>query len=307
MFPSVTSVGLVGKAPAQADFIRVEAGEAAAQELLRWVQEADDGLRRTTPTPPFLPTSFVFASSTLRNALVGALAPSRDQVGRVFPLAVFATLPAADLASRFALVPLAFRNFLAAARVLLDDSATLNTGQLSERLRGVPRPTDLEWRAAEDERRSLLEQGTAPWVTELMEVGGPLGPHYALRTFITACKERANEPPRASIVVSCPLGAAGPFPWLELAGRILHWRAHPPPFVWTEAAPSRLLLSLAASAGSSLSYLTRPDASAPSLWPLQTTHAPAQQAARDGLSAEHRTTIDEKRGSMGELFTSLAP
>jgi type VI secretion system protein ImpM len=307
MFPSVSSVGLVGKAPAQADFIRIDAADAAAPELLRWIQEADDGLRRTASTLPASSTPFVFASSTLRSALVGALAPSRDQVGRQFPLAVFAALPAAELTNRYMLVPLAFRSFFGAAAALLDGAQTLSTAQLTERVRGLPRPTDLEWRSAEDERRSLLAEQNAPWLTELAGIGGPLGPHYALRTFITACNERAAEPPRSSIVLSCPVGATGPWPWLELAGRILRWKAAPPLFVWTESTPRRLLLSLGATFGPALSYLARPEASALSLWPLQTSNAPAQQAARDGLSAEHRTAIEEKRGSMGQLLSSLAP
>ena len=252
-----------------------------------------------------MPTGFVVSNATQRNALVGLLAPSRDQVGRSFPLAVFAAVPAAELAGRFVLAPLAFRGFLGAAAALLEAAPTLNAAQLTERVRALPRPTDLDWRSAEDERRSWLEQGSSSWLTELTDKGGALGAHYALRTFVTACKERAAEPPRAWIVLSCPLGVDGPSPWLELAGRLLRWKAQPPPFVWTLAEPPRLLLCLGASPGASLSYLARPEASASSLWPLQTTNAQAQHAARDGLSAEHRNALEEKRASMAQLLTSL--
>jgi type VI secretion system protein ImpM len=307
MSPEIASVGLVGKAPAQADFIRVDAGDAAAQEFLRWIQEADDGLRRTGSALPPRPTAFLFTAATQSNALVGVMTPSRDQVGRVFPLAVFAVAPAASLADRFALVPLAFRSFLAAATALLEEAASLTAAQLTERVRALPRPSEVDWRTAEDERRALLEQASASWVSELVDLGGPLGPHYAFRTFVTACKERAGEPPRAAIVLACPLGVGGPLPWLDLASRILRWKAQPPALLWTESAPPRLLLCLGGSLGNALSYLARPDTSAPALWSMKTAHVPAQEAARDGLSAQNRTAIEQKQGSMAQLLTNLAP
>jgi type VI secretion system protein ImpM len=295
----------VGKAPAQADFMRIDA-DASAQELLTWMEQSDDTLRRAGGALPPTPTAFVFSAPTLRNALVGVLAPSRDQVGRVFPLAVFAVLPAAPLSDHYRLVPAAFRGFLAAAGALLQEAPTLSATQIAERVRALPRPGESEWRSADDERRALLEQPNASWLTELTALGGSLGPHYALRTFVAACRDRAAEPPKSAIVLACPLGAAGPMPWLELSARILRWKGQPPAFLWNEAAPPRLLLTLGSSPGSSLSYLARPDSNAPSLWSLLTSHAPSQQSARDGLSSDQRAAIEEKRGSTGQLLDSLA-
>jgi type VI secretion system protein ImpM len=306
MFPSVASIGLVGKAPAQADFMRIDAADASAQELLSWLEQSDDALRRTGAALPPTPTAFVFSGPSLRNTLVGVLAPSRDHVGRSFPLAVFAVLPAAALSDHYRLVPAAFRNFLGASGSLLQEAPSLSAAQIAERVRALPRTGESEWRSADDERRALLEQPSASWLTELTELGGPLGPHYALRTFVAACRDRAAEPPKSAIVLACPLGAAGPMPWLELAARILRWKGQAPALLWNEAAPPRLLLTLGASPGSSLSYLARPDSNAPSLWSLTTAHPPSQQAARDGLGADQRAAIEEKRGATGQLLDSLA-
>jgi type VI secretion system protein ImpM len=306
VFPTVNGVGMIGKAPAHADFVRIDAGDPSAEELLSWIEETEDSLRRAGAALPALPTYFVFCSPTVRSALVGVLAPSRDQVGRTFPLAAFASVPIASLSGHFTLIPLAFGDFLAAGAVLLDEAPSLSAPQLAERARRLPPPTEREWQRADERRRLLLDQSSEPWLRNLEETGGTFGPHYAFHTLITACKERTAEPPRTPLVLLCPLASEGPLPWLELVSRLLRWRSQTPPFVWTEAAPARLLLCLGTSTAASLSYLARPETSAPSLWPLRSQSASSREAARQAFSAQQRTTIEEGHASIAALISSLA-
>jgi type VI secretion system protein ImpM len=306
VFPEVQGVGVIGKAPSHADFVRIDAGDPSAEALLSWIEEAEDSLRRAGASLPASPTYFLFCSPATRNALIGALAPSRDQVGRSFPLAVFASSPVASLSGQFALVPLAFGGFLAACAAMLGEASALSAAELSERARRLLPPGERDWQRAEEQRRQLLDHSSETWLRKLEETGGTFGPHYAFQTLIAACRDRSAEPPRTTLILSCPLNGEGPWPWLELTSRLLRWRTQPPPLLWTQAAPARLLVCLGPSNAASLSYLARPEASAPSLWPLSSPSAPSREAARQAFSPQQRTTIEEGRATIATLIASLA-
>ncbi len=306
MFPIVQGVGVIGKAPAYADFARIGAGDPSAEELLVWLEGTEDSLHRAGASLPSSPTYFLFSSPTTRSALVGVLIPSRDQVGRSFPLAAFALLPATSMAEHFTLVPKAFSGFLAAGSALLAEAATLNAAQLAERTRALTPPNDRDWQGADEQRRLLLDQSNESWVRKLEESGGSFGPHYAFHTLIAACKDRASEPSRTPLVLLCPLGAEGPSPWLELVARLLRWKTQAPPFVWTEATPPRLLISLGVSSATSLSFLARPEASASSLWPLQSQNASSREAARQAFSPQQQATLEAGHASIAALISTLA-
>src|SRR5216684_2408769 len=151
--PALLAPGLVGKIPAQADFVRINANERTALELARWLEEAQESLRRAgSPLPPG-PIFFVYSTPLARNVLIGALVPSHDQVGRAFPVAAFAPLESKEAASHFPLVPLAFSQFLGAAAALLASVPRLMTSKIVEQLNSLPRPGAGEWSVAEEQRR----------------------------------------------------------------------------------------------------------------------------------------------------------
>src|SRR5262249_59524182 len=50
--PVVLAPGLVGKIPAQGDFVRINAADRTALELVRWLEEAHELLRRTGSALP---------------------------------------------------------------------------------------------------------------------------------------------------------------------------------------------------------------------------------------------------------------
>ncbi len=80
---------LFGKTSTQGDFLRLRIGNPDAVFVQRWIEESH--LRRVGFGAP-VPTQrvhFVIAPPGSNNLLVGALGPSRDAVGREFPLAVF--------------------------------------------------------------------------------------------------------------------------------------------------------------------------------------------------------------------------
>jgi type VI secretion system ImpM family protein len=305
IFPLVQGLGLLGKAPARTEFIRHNSADPASEALFRWLEEGQLGMSRSEASLTSVPICFVFCAPSLRNALVGALVPSRDKAGRSFPLAAFARVSASEICANFAVLPIAFREFLLSVSRLLKEASNLGLSQVDELLRRLPLPGPREWQFAQDQRATFLAKPSAGWIGSLFNYGGALGPHYAFHTFAKACRQREYQNGHTRLVLVCPLGEQGPLPWLELAGRRLLWESQPPSFVWTEASPPRLLLSIGPRFPASLSYLGRPDSS-PMFWPLKTEHPSAMVAARHALSLEQCRAIEDGDVSNDALLSRLA-
>src|SRR5690606_3002352 len=125
-------IGLLGKTPRQAEFIRFNAATPLALQLYGWMEAGVERTRRARADLPAEPVSFVFTAPGQKQALVGLMAPSRDSVGRDFPLAFFTEVSSADTAARLALTPEAFQPFLRAAGALAQAAAELDVPQLLE-------------------------------------------------------------------------------------------------------------------------------------------------------------------------------
>ncbi len=302
--PTPQAPGLYGKIPAQGDFIRSNVADPAALEFTRWLEEAQEGLYRTGAALPDLPVCFLYASGGAKNAVVGALVPSRDSVGRVFPLAIFVPVDAVGLARRFARLPLAYAGFLGEVARLLGEASTLSAAELTARVRALSAPGAPEWDFAEGMAQLLLDRAADGLLASVSTGEG--GAAYGFRTFLSACAtDRAEPPARTRVVLECPLAGEGPAPWLDLATRALAWRQQPPAFLWTEAAPPRLLLSLGAPPPALLSHLARPDSRLSVVWPLRTAQVVAQQAAAQALSAAQREALSSPEWSISRVFSAL--
>jgi type VI secretion system protein ImpM len=302
--PATQAPGLYGKIPAQGDFIRANVVDPAALEFTRWLETAQESLYRTSAALPDFPVCFLFTAAGARNAIVGALLPSRDLVGRVFPLAIFLPVDAASLAHRFAHVPLAFVGFLGEVVRLLRESSKLSTLELSSRVRELPLPGAPQWDFAEGMVQTLLDGPAQALLASISDGGG--GPAYGLRTFLGACStDRAEPPARTRVVLECPLVGEGPAPWLELAAKALAWRSQPPAFLWTEAAPQRLLLSLGTPPSVLLSHLARADSHPSVVWPLRTSQTVAQETAEQALTPPQREALASPDWSIARVFAAM--
>ncbi len=302
--PATQTPGLYGKIPAQGDFVRANVVDPTALEFTRWLETAQEALYRTSTVLPDFPVCFLFTAAATRNAVVGALLPSRDLVGRVFPLAVFLPVDAGALARRFAHVPLAFVGFLGEVVRLLRESSHLTTAELASRLRELPLPGPQQWDFAEGMAQTLLDGPAEGLLASVSDGEG--GPAYGFRTFLAACAtDRAEPPARTRVVLECPLVGEGPAPWLELASRALAWRQQPPAFLWTEAAPQRLLLSLGAPPPALLSHLARSDSRLSVVWPLRTSQPAAQKTAEQALGPLQREALASPSWSIARVFAAL--
>ena len=286
MHPSSVRVGLVGKAPCQADFLRLQATSPLALALQAWLAEGVEAARAARCALPTGTVYFLFTSPRERDVLLGVFAPSTDGVGRDFPLAVFTELPAPTAANQLALLPMAFAPFLGAGAALLRDAAALDLSGLTARVRALPFPQPEELARARRHLQGVLtSRRGAELLGPLNASGeGPGGAYYALHTFRTACEgERGRQRAAANVVLECPLPPGlGPSVWLELATRLLRWPVQPPSLLWSEVPEPRLLLGLGSLGPEVFPHLARPSRGSPRLWPLRTTRGAAIEQAEIG-------------------------
>jgi type VI secretion system protein ImpM len=295
------SVGVYGKIPAQADFVRVNAGELSRLGLDRWFQEAHEVVHGERGRLPEEPAFFALAPAGARVVFLGALAPSQDAVGRVFPLIVFATLDAAPLADGFPLIPASYHRFFAAAAALLQGIDTVTTAELAARAQTAA--TALSPDRPPDVAAQLSGERVAPLGLAL---GGlPHGAAYALRTLLIGCERSRAAPatPTSLITLDCPAPTdATRLFWLELLRRRLGWRDTLPSFIWTRQDTSRLLVTLGTPATAILAFLANPRHKSGRFWPLRTEVDAALENAFAALTPEQRTTLENPGATLSDLL-----
>ncbi|QSQ24825.1 type VI secretion system-associated protein TagF [Pyxidicoccus parkwayensis] len=303
-------IGLLGKTPRQAEFIRLNAATPLALQLYNWMQEGVERAGRARVDLPSEPVNFVFTVPGQKQALVGLMAPSVDSVGRAFPLAIFTEVASAATAPRYALTPEAFQPFLRAAATLAAAARELEVPQLLERAAVLPLPGPGDFSVAQRLRdATLAEHRTHDLLNPVVEGAPEGGRYYALHTFLTACVgERGREQSAAGVALDCPLSTrVGPVAWLELSSRLLRWPHQPPAFFWSEGERPRLLLSLGAATPALFLALAQPSRPGAQVWPLRTERPAAIDNARKGLKAAARQVIDAPSTTLEQLLRALAP
>ena len=302
----MSELGLFGKIPAKGDFIRHNVTDDVARSFEQWVQESNDALRGAGGELPEHPVRVVFTPPGSAKSVVAALVPSQDQVGRKYPLVLFALLPSADAAAHFSTLPVAYAPFLDAAVALGRQAAQMELDPLRAAADALPRPDGAGLSRARDIAAKTLAHPLADEVHGRLFGGGVDGMHlYAYQTFLTACQDAVkNDPGKAATVLDCPIHVdVDLFVWLELARRVYGFPPAHPSYFWVEDPAPRLLLSLGPAPLNVLQFLAKPDMENQRLWPLTTQREKAVDAARGSLGPAL-----EQMGSapLGGLMDTLA-
>jgi type VI secretion system protein ImpM len=303
------TVGIYGKIPAQGDFVRVNASDGAAHALDQWVQESLEALQRGGVELPQEPVYFLYhGANAALPGVAGVLVPSRDSVGRQYPLIVFARVEPGFLATRFSGVPTGYDLFLHDAARMLESVERLDAPSIAARARAlrVPSPHEL---AQVDVVCNHVLQTTAAGDVQWRLFGDPNGAkqYYAFKTAIEACDTTRTRPPRVPITLDCPVASdVDLFLWLEVARRRLYGSPVVPSFVWTEGASPRLLLTLGAATGTSLRFMAKPSDTANQLWPLVTTRADMIEQSRQTIAPHWKQALDTAQIPLEFLLSTLA-
>lgn len=303
----MSAVGLFGKMPAKADFVRHHIAEPAARVFDNWLHQGVETLRMTNNSPPNSPVRFLFAPPGTGQVLVGMMVPSQDQVGRSFPLSAFFPMDAAYFSRRFAGIPVACDPFLEGLSRVLSQAHQMSFEQLVSHLEAVPVPAAAQFQAAQEVGTRIQQAVLAEnFLSGSFDMAAGEH-HYGIYALTTACQYVHGKPPeQAGTILDCPLSAdVDLYAWLELASRLLAWDIQPPSFFWVEAPVPRMLLSLGAVHTQILRWFSDPQATHERLWPLKTEHEPSRQQARERMEQQLAAFAPGAGATLGQLLYAL--
>lgn len=305
------SVGAFGKLPAAGDFVALGASAPIGQAFQRWLMEENDLLAARQKVLPGPPVRFLYRESQATAALLGVLGPSRDTVGRSFPLALWTSVDLPTAALHYPYLPAAYASFLDGAAHLVQAAAGLDPSTLSQRLSALPRPATHDLEGARNWTYEALN--ATPGQTILEALFGPL--HYGiyfhgLHMFRSACQRvRGQDPGAATVFVECPCADDLQLAfWLVLARNQLRWVETPPSLFWNDPGnpDHRLILGLGAPTSGSLQFVADPTVRAERLWPTRTASLACITAGREAMSPAELRSFDPPAPTASSLLAALA-
>jgi type VI secretion system ImpM family protein len=309
--------GAVGKLPARAEYLPVPTHAPSFAAFDAWLSDATEwAIARSGPRWPeaFAQGAmhgFVFHAATdaAELALCGALAPSRDSAGRLFPLAFAAPLRVApDLLSRPELLPFSLEGLWAEATLTLAELMSAPAPDISASpLLNAGHDADVaEAAQLYDDWASNLP------LVELWALLGPalLNPAATLRMlFETLAPTRGVELPTTTLSLRLPLGLGGGVAlcvWLDLVRRYVGWRATLPSLFWSHDGTSgAALLHLGRPSKAALAELWMPQGNRDDVADLTSPVGPASIEAFAPLPAAVAATLSAPQATVAELLSAL--
>jgi type VI secretion system protein ImpM len=262
----------VGKFAGYPEFLRAEAGGEAVDAFDEWVERGNVaayerwGPQWSTTFPMGAAQGFLWSAAHDQTRLCGVIAPSRDAVGRDYPLAVAARFPGTLVARAPHIVPLAFGEFLDAAYRVIDEARTIpmSVGELTSRLQTLAAASVDDVHRAEAEyaawcHSTPLERG---W-SAIFPCSNPMEKAARALHAIGAVLApfRGREAPETSLVLRLPLGMGGVAAaalWCDVVRRICRWSSTVPSAFWG-LDEGVLLLAIGRAPSSAFAELWRPD------------------------------------------------
>lgn len=248
---SPSAVGVVGKLPGFADFVRLGAQPELFDQLLTWLVDGTERAAALRPDALALLAdgrvhAFVYRAGAGSSFLAGVLGPSADRAGRCFPIAAAAELPvSAALLQEPAVLPILLERVWAV------------TGQLAPELQALDRETILALPAWQVETEASPQQALATyrdWTEELpvqellalVFAGDVARAARALAMTEEAVRPyRGIEEPTTPLSLRLPLGEYGGAAvcfWIDLVRRLLGWRKTLPSFFWCHDGSSGVVM-----------------------------------------------------------------
>ncbi len=304
------AIGVFGKLPAQGDFVAHRTVEPVVRGFEAWLQTEVDQCAAKNVGQPSTTTRFFYRDPEGSGALIGAMAPSRDAVGRRFPIAVFVSVPGAAAAESFPWLPAAYAQFLEAAVALLQSTGSMPAAELVTAAQELPRPDDVALEQARTWTLEALEATSGQAILEALFGPAVEGVRYhGINMFSAACRRvRGHERGFASIILECPASDDVQLAfWLRYAHDQLQWHKAPPSSFWSgmESSDNRLLVALGAPAGV-FPFLADMGARAERLWPIRTTNQASISAGRGALPPHHLQALDLPAPTAAALLQALA-
>jgi type VI secretion system ImpM family protein len=305
-------VGVFGKITVAGDFVAHNAGSAVARALQEWLVAEVEQLAGKRKHLPAVPVKFLFRDSSGTGACIGAFAPSRDRVGREFPLCAFSYVDVPVATHRYPSLPVAYEAFLeSAAQVVAEaPAAMMDMNAVLARIDAIPMPGPTQLEDARTWTHQALEATGGQTILEALF--GPLaqgGAMHGVHMFTTACAQvRGGDPGRAAIIADCPCTDDVQLVfWLRMAQELLAWQRAPPSLFWSGPGgpTSRLLVCLGAPPAGVLHYLADPTVAAEKLWPIRPSGGAVMDPMQMGLSAGRMRTLSQPPATAAGVLAGI--
>ncbi len=278
-------IGALGKVPQYAEFVRLRPPGDLASSFETWLASGFEGAHMRygdtwrTKFAEGAPHAFVWTHRSQPDmALCGVIAPSRDAVGRSYPITVFAALPLSLFGDTPHAIPLAFGDFLDGAYQAVNPASSSSSQPLplDQAVQWLSPPSYESVASAAMEYDAWCD-GTAPdqaWLP-LFE-NGASGAQHALAMLALALEPfQGVERPATKLGVRLSLGsggAAAAVVWLDVIRRMARWRTTVPVTFWSMQSGS-LIVHFGDVPPSTLAELWLPDSDNESLVPVDGIHA----------------------------------
>ncbi|MET0593259.1 MAG: type VI secretion system-associated protein TagF [Polyangiaceae bacterium] len=273
--PSAARVGVFGKVPWRAEYLKVRWDGDPFTSFDSWMTDnvewaavhAQRAFADASSTGSGGMHAFVFRPKNGQGVLSGAIVASADSAGRSYPLAVGAPLSSApELGACPEVLPLVLEDFWQSASEIA--GAVRAAGSVDGAASATP--ADFTWSVDVAQAcAAYAEWATALPLGDLFSLiygaDGPTLAAQAVRFTVEALRPfRGVDRPRTPLTLRLPLGAAGGAAvcfWVDLVRRAAGWRSTIPSFFWShDGAAGNLLLHLGDPPRSTLCDLfTSPD------------------------------------------------
>ena len=314
-----------GKLPSHGDFVRYQASGPTLQAMDVWLQQ---GLHfaQTRLGPAFDAAydgagafAFYFAPRHETHVLTGMLRPSRDRVGRAYPLLIALEVEADAFDARdLAQVPLRFNRFFERTSEIAQEAVAGQVGHHELTARIDPLSALVEGETSVAFFGRYLQQMSLTSFWERLWGHPQDSRKYLLfKNLLDILQSlRDGVPPRFPLVLRFPLCPDGRTPnydvsfWLGVCLRLLGYPDLQPTFFWTPPEATRdtapfLLLALRPPPAKTFAYLLPASLESDTLCVLETMGA--QKAALAALSIPDRygRLLEDERLTLWDFLKQL--
>lgn len=264
-----------GKLPSQADFVHWGSNSEALAGFDDWLTQSVEWAHarggeawraafRAGTARAFLQRMEPAADAA--TFIVGALAPSQDEAGRLFPISIAAPVRLdPDFKRSPQLLPLICETLWQAAGECVAQLAVTPADQGGALLAGLPATEEPSFADAEYAYGAWGDQLPLVELWALIAPGQSLaGLRDALRMLSEAVRPHRSEFPNTQLSLRVPLGAAGGAAvcfWLDLVRRLSGWQRTVPSFYWShDGLEGQLTVHLGSAPPATVSELWLPSA-----------------------------------------------
>jgi type VI secretion system ImpM family protein len=308
--------GLIGKVKGRAEYLPVPSSAPSFAAFDAWLStsidwataRADAGWSECFARGAVHGFVFRAPGSPPGELLCGSLAPSRDQSGRQFPLALATALSVPpELLARPELLPFVLERVWGDATRALLDVLTTGDPELATNFKAELTTDVTEAAALYDHWASQLP---------LVELWALLGPGFnepepALRLLLeTLNPVRGNECPKTKLSLRLPLGLAsglGLCFWLDVVRRSLHWQRTIPSLFWSHDGNSgAVILPLGEAPAATLAELWLPTGRRDDIADLTLPASPLLVDALPPLAAPVRAALSARGAPVAAFLESAS-